>query len=380
MCYLLFIFKNTLTIRLLQIKTMKKRNKIDITNITDITDIMEILPDQLTIWLQEHGIASYRTGQIMRWIYQRQADSFDIMTDISKEDQLTLSDYFIITRLERVRIEKSEDGTRKYLFRLTDGSHIESVLIPEKGYYTLCISSQVGCAQGCGFCLTAKGGFIRNLSMAEITGQVRDIQNDIQGTIPLTNIVLMGMGEPLANYENVMNSINVITDVERGLGFTGRRVTLSTAGILPKLNKLSDGTSINLAISLNAVDNKTRDRLMPINKIYPIEKLIETCGRIKMKPRQRITFEYILIKGVNDSENDALKLVKLLSNVKSKINLIPFNSHEGCEFAAPEERVISRFQKILVDKNFTVMVRRSKGRDISAACGQLRARVEKSVI
>ena len=295
-------------------------------------DIKDITGEQLSTWLEKEGIAPYRTGQILRWIYKRQADAFEQMTDISKEIRSRLSSHFTINRLEKIRVEQSEDGSRKYLFGLKDGNRIESVLIPERGHSTLCISSQVGCAQGCRFCLTGKGGFVRNLSRGEILVQVRDIQHSLANPEHLTNIVLMGMGEPLANYRNVADALNVLTDTAAGFSFAGRRVTLSTAGLLPRLADLGIETTVNLAISLNATDNRTRDRLMPINKKYPIEQLLDACRNYPLKPHRRITFEYILLKGINDSEEDAGRLARLLRPIKAKINLIPFNAYEGSDF------------------------------------------------
>ena len=334
-------------------------------------NINELNKDQFAAWLDAHGIKAYRAGQVLKWIYSRQADTFDIMSDLSKDMRNLLESHFTIKRLEKISLETSKDGSRKYLFKLEDGNYIESVLIPEKDHYTLCISSQVGCAQGCTFCLTAKNGFVRNLTKSEILAQVRDVQKDLDSSMPLTNIVFMGMGEPLANYKNVIHAIQIITDGGFGLKFSSRRVTLSTAGLVPNLNQ---DTNINLAISLNASDNNTRSLLMPINKKYPIEKLIDACSRYKLSPRRRITFEYVLIRGINDSANDARRLVKLLRPLKAKINLIPFNEHEGCDYKRSEESVILGFQNILTGNNYTAVIRCSKGQDISAACGQLRAK------
>ena len=338
------------------------------------TNIMELTKDELVSWLKDHDIEAYRAKQIMKWIYFRQADDFEIMTDIKKEIRQLLSLNFTIDRLEKKQIEISQDGSRKYLFKLRDGQYIESVLIPEKNYYTLCISSQVGCAQGCKFCLTAKGGFVRNLTKGEILAQVRDIINDLDDPEKLKNIVMMGMGEPLANYKNVVGAIGTITDTRCGLAFSSRKVTLSTAGLAPRLPDLGRDTKVNLAISLNATDNKTRDMLMPINKKYPLEILLDACRKYRLPPRQSIMFEYILLKNINDSPDDANRLAKLLRSIKAKINLIPFNEHEGSEFKQPEEDVISNFKEILRKNNYIVVIRRSKGRDISAACGQLRVK------
>jgi 23S rRNA (adenine2503-C2)-methyltransferase len=337
-------------------------------------NILELTRDELIDWLAEREIAAYRADQIRKWIYLRQVDDFDLMTDISKEIRGLLARHFTVGRLGVERIETSRDGSRKYLFRLDDGRYIETVLIPERDHYTLCVSSQVGCAQGCLFCLTAAGGFERNLNRAEIIAQVRDIKNQLEDPERLSNIVFMGMGEPLANFKNLVSAIGAITDNDCGLRFAGRRVTVSTAGVVPRIVALGRETKVNLAVSLNATDNETRSRLMPINRTYPLEDLLEACRQFPLQPGRRITFEYILIKGINDSKDDAGRLAKLLHPIRSKINLIPFNPHEGCDFKRPTEEAIKAFYDILFAKNYTVIIRRSKGQDISAACGQLRAR------
>ena len=336
-------------------------------------DIKELTKELLVSWLEDRKIRSFRAKQILKWIYLRQEDSFDSMTDLRKDIRKLLSLHFTIKRLEKMEIKTSHDGSRKYLFKLKDGKYIESILIPEKDHYTLCVSTQVGCAQGCSFCLTAKGGFVRNLTKGEIVSQVRDIQNDLCGSKRLTNIVFMGMGEPLANYKNLIDAVNIIIDNDYGLNFAGRKVTMSTAGLVPKIIDFGRDTKVNIAISLNATDNKTRSMLMPINRKYPIEKLLDACRRYNLQPGRRITFEYILMKDINDSEKDAYRLAKLLGSIKSKINLIPFNEYDGCTFLRPEESVVQHFQEILLKKNYTVIIRHSKGQDISAACGQLSA-------
>jgi 23S rRNA (adenine2503-C2)-methyltransferase len=337
-------------------------------------NIIELTREQLLAWLTQRAIAGYRAEQILKWIYLRQADSFEQMTDISKDVRALLAQHFQIGRLEAEEVETSRDGSRKYLFKLGDGKRIESVLIPERDHYTLCVSSQVGCALGCLFCLTAAGGFERNLSRAEIIGQVRDIKNELENPELLRNIVFMGMGEPLANYENLVSALDTITNNDYGLRFATRRITVSTAGLVSRFRDLGRDTKVNLAISLNATDNDTRSRLMPINRQYPIEDLLDACRRYPLPAGRRITFEYILIHGVNDSLADARHLARLLQPIRCKINLIPFNPHGGCGFERPSESVIQAFFKILFDKNYTVIIRRSKGQDISAACGQLRAR------
>ena len=338
---------------------------------SEIPDIKDFNHDQLVSWLESRGIKPYRAKQIFKWIYKGKSDSFDTMTDIGKDLRQLLSSSFTIQRLITKKIETSMDGSRKYLFELSDGKHIESVWIPEKERATLCISSQIGCAQGCTFCLTGSAGFIRNLTMGEIIAQVKEVENDPYNKKRLTNIVFMGMGEPLANYTNVINAIDMMTNSEYGLGYSSRKITLSTAGIVPKLNQLCKDTNASLAISLNATDNHTRDDLMPINRTYPIEKLLEACRVYELKPRQKITFEYILIQGINDSDVNAKRLSELLKPIKSKINLIPFNEYPGSVFERPDESRINQFREILIKNNYTVITRYSKGLDISAACGQL---------
>ena len=334
-------------------------------------NILDLDRNELIGWLNGQRIEPYRADQILKWIYLRQTDRFERMTDIAKEIRSLFDDHFAISRLQIENIETSKDGSRKYLFKLKDEKYIESVLIPERDHYTLCISSQVGCAQNCEFCLTASGGFQRNLTKAEIVSQVRDVKNNLQDSMPLSNLVFMGMGEPLANYKNLVDAIEVITDSSLGLGFAGRRVTVSTAGLVSRLADLGRDTRVNLAVSLNATDNATRSRLMPINRKFPIEKLLEACQDFPLRGGRRITFEYVLLKGVNDSVKNARRLADLLRPIKSKINLIPFNSHPGCRYQRPDEDTILRFQQTLIDKNYTVMIRQSKGQDISAACGQL---------
>jgi len=341
------------------------------TELIEKSDIKDLSFDQLIVWLDKHGIAQFRAKQILKWVYKTKADSFESMTDIKKDLRHLLSEHFTVQRPVTKKIETSADGSRKYLFELLDGKHVESVWIPEKERSTLCISSQIGCAQGCAFCLTGTAGFIRNLTAGEIISQILEVERDPQKTKRLTNIVLMGMGEPLANYDNVIRATHMMINTEYGLGYSARKITLSTAGLIPKLPRLSKDTDVSLAVSLNATDNQTRDRLMPINRTYPIEKLLETCRLYDLKPRQKITFEYILIKGINDSDANAKRLAQLLKPIKAKINLIPFNEYPGSRFKRPDETRINQFRDILVKNNYTVITRYSKGQDISAACGQL---------
>ena len=335
-------------------------------------DIIDLSADQLVHWLAEQGEAAFRAAQIRKWLYVHQVDDFSEMTNLSKGLRQRLADHFTCARLQVAAVENSTDGCRKFLFQLQDGKFIESVLIPETDRSTLCISSQVGCAQGCRFCLTAKGGLVRNLSAGEIIAQVRDVMHAVPAP-RLTNIVVMGMGEPLANYANMVAAIGVITDANAGLGISKRRFTLSTAGMVSRLEALGRDTDVNLAVSLNAADDDTRSALMPINRTYPLAALMAACRNYPLAPRRRITFEYILMAGVNDADADAARLSKLLHGVKAKINLIPFNDYPGSPYRRPSDARVAAFQEILASRHHTAMVRLSRGQDISAACGQLRA-------
>jgi 23S rRNA (adenine2503-C2)-methyltransferase len=340
---------------------------------TNKTDIQELTGARLRLWLADRGLRPFHADQVLRWVHQRQSDDFGAMTDLSKSLRSLLNEYFCIRRLAVERVAAATDGTRKFLFGLADGRQVETVLIPERGHHTLCISTQVGCAQGCRFCMTARGGLVRHLTCGEIVAQVRDVAAlSAKEGLNLTNVVLMGMGEPLANYRAVVDALSVITDADRGLGFSARRVTLSTVGLVPRLADLAAETRVNLAISLNAADDETRSALMPVNRRYPLDALMAACRAYPLAPRRRITFEYILIAGVNDRPGDARRLVALLHGIRAKVNLIPFNEHPGCDFRRPAQAVIDAFQRQLLDAGRTAVVRYSKGSDIAAACGQLR--------
>lgn len=344
-------------------------------------NIKSLAIGDLKALLAELGCKPYRARQLFAWIYSRGARSFDEMTDIAKAERLLLGSRFSVASLDLLRQELSSDGTRKFLFGLEDGHTVESVLIPEEERQTLCISSQVGCAQACRFCITGGGGFQRNLLAYEIADQVVNVEKFLAGgkkyspeTRRITNIVLMGMGEPLANFDEVVKALAIITSGE-GLGFSTRRVTLSTAGLVPEIEKLGrSGVKVNLAVSLNATTDEVRDRIMPVNKRYPIKELLAACRHFPLEPRRRITFEYVLLRGVNDGAEDALRLAKLLRGIKAKINLIPYNPSPGSEFKRPSDATVRRFQKVLEEHDYTAPVRESRGRDIAAACGQLRER------
>jgi 23S rRNA (adenine2503-C2)-methyltransferase len=321
-------------------------------------------------WVVGLGLEAYRGRQVRNWLMKRLAGSFNEMSDLPKSLRTLLNEKADITHLEKFKTLVSKDGTKKYLFKLTDGLFIESVLIPERDHFTLCISSQAGCAMGCRFCLTAEQGLKRNLKSSEIIDQVIQVKRSMDDPDRLTNIVLMGMGEPLANYDAVLKAIrNLISD--DGMNFSHRKVTLSTCGLIPQMKQLGKDITVNLAISLNAADNETRSFLMPINRKYPLESLISACKVFLLPNRQMITFEYILIKDINDSDEDALKLASLLSGIRSKINLIPLNPYPDSDQSPPSLENTLHFQKTLINNHFTAIIRKSKGKDIMAACGQL---------
>jgi 23S rRNA (adenine2503-C2)-methyltransferase len=293
------------------------------------------------------------------------------MTELSKKLREELAERAYISNLTLLNRLTSHDGTEKFLFGLEDGETIESVLIPDEERLTLCISSQVGCAMGCVFCLTGKSGLKRNLGPHEIIDQVISVN---RMTLPrrITNIVLMGMGEPLANFDNVVEALRRMTGV---MVISPRRITLSTAGIVPRIAELGQlGLKVNLAISLNATTDSVRDVIMPINKTYPIKALLDTCRKLPLQQTRKITFEYVMLKDINDSTADAKRLVRLLHGIQSKINLIPFNPYSDCEYERPDDIAVLRFQEIMAKAEVTVIIRKSKGWDILAACGQLKAR------
>lgn len=327
---------------------------------------------ELESFVKGPGLPQYRVKQLLHWIYGKKAESVDEITELSKELRSKLSEISYISNLNLLNRQTSRDGTEKFLFGLEDGESIESVLIPDVNRLTLCISSQIGCALGCRFCLTGKLGLKRNLKSHEIIDQIIAVSRLIEPERKITNIVLMGMGEPLANFDEVVDALWRITEL---MGFTKRRITLSTAGIVPKILELPQkAPPVNLAISLNATTDAVRNYLMPINKKYPIKVLLDTCRKFPLPPRGRITFEYVMIEGINDTPEDAKRLLKLLRRIPSKVNLIPFNPHEDIEFKRPSDKRVLDFQRILLKGNLTAFIRKSKGQDILAACGQLKAK------
>ena len=339
-------------------------------------DLQNFTREELEGFVRSLGERSFRGRQIMRWIYQQGVEDFEEMTDIGKAFRRRLKEVAHISSLKPLAIETSPDGTSKFLFPLGDGNSVESVLIPHEGRLTLCISTQVGCRMGCRFCLTGLQGFARNLTAGEIVNQILAVRK-ATGRKRITNVVLMGMGEPLDNYEQVVKAIRVMED-EFGLGLSGRRITLSTVGLLPELERIfSEGIRFRLAISLNAADQGTRSRLMPISRRYPLEELLELCRRLPLPPRERITFEYVLIAGVNDSVKDAERLSQVLKGIRCKVNLIPYNEVPELPFRRPDPERVLAFQRVLLEAGYTVPLRESRGQEISAACGQLRGKVLK---
>jgi 23S rRNA (adenine2503-C2)-methyltransferase len=325
------------------------------------------------------GEKPFRARQLWRWIYVRGATSFDGMTDLPKELRARLAERFYVHRPAVTRRQDSEDGTIKWLLRLEDGSEIECVFIPEESRGTLCVSSQVGCTLTCRFCHTGTQRLVRHLEAGEIVAQLlsaRDALGDWaapSGRRRLTNVVFMGMGEPLFNFDAVARALAIARDPE-GLALSRRRITVSTSGVVPMIRRLGEETGAMLAVSLHAATDELRDRLVPLNRKYPIAALLAACRDYPgLSNARRITFEYVMLRGVNDSDADARALVKLLAGIPSKINLIPFNAWPGSGFECSEPGRIARFGEIVAAAGYTAPVRRPRGRDILAACGQLKS-------
>jgi 23S rRNA (adenine2503-C2)-methyltransferase len=339
-------------------------------------DLKSLTQPQLEAFLADMGKEKYRSKQILRWIYQRQVSDFEQMTDLAKAFREQLQERAYVSDLVPVTVQTSKDGTRKYLLRLDDGETIEAVRIPmDEGRATLCISTQVGCAMGCKFCMTGTFGLTRNLRVDEIVNQVCAALKDG----PIGNIVFMGMGEPLHNLENVAKALEILY-LDDGLGYGTRRVTLSTCGLVPEILKLCERIKVNLAVSLNAPTDELRSQLMPVNLRYPLAELMSACREFTSKTKQRVTFEYILLGGVNDSLTDAKRLIKLIHGVRCKINLIAYNEHDGAEFKSPTTETVKAFQDYLLQRGIVATLRASKGQDIAAACGQLKGKEEQGEV
>ncbi len=327
---------------------------------------------ELEAWAKGHGLPAFRGRQLFRWLWRPGFNDFEQATDFSLELRSKIAGMGTLSSLEPVSIQTSRDSTVKFAWRLHDGDVVETVLIPEKDHTTVCVSVQAGCAMGCRFCHTARMGFRRNLSPSEIAAQVLCVMENVEESYWPRNIVFMGMGEPLMNYDNLIRALDILTD-DLGLNFSSRRITVSTCGIVSMMPALGHDTDVGLAVSLHAPDDETRDKIMPVNRRWNIAALMKACRKYPLARRRRITFEYLLLKDVNDSLEHARRLGKLLRGIPAKINLIPFNESPGIPFKRSSDESMAGFQNVLRDMNYTAVIRKSKGRDISAACGQLYA-------
>lgn len=317
------------------------------------------------------GLRTFHGRQVFQWLHKKGVTRFDDMTDLALPVRATLTEAFTVVTPTVSRKQTSVDGTTKFELQLQDGRHIEAVYIPDTPKQTFCISTQVGCAMACAFCLTGKMGLTRHLSAGEIVSQVRVLAQETGLIGQPFNVVLMGMGEPLHNYDATMKALRVLYDAH-GLGLHPKRITLSTVGVVPALERLATEPDIpNLAISLHATTNDSRNLLVPINRRYDLDALIAACQKFPLQARRRITFEYVLLNGVNDTPDDARRLVRVLNGIKSKVNLLPLNEAAGIQFTRPSDERINTFARILVERGLNTSVRKSRGRDIRAACGQL---------
>jgi len=343
----------------------------------DLRELHGLTEEEMVRFVTEDlGERRFRALQIFHWIHQRGATSFDAMTDLSKELRQRLSEVATLRSLEKDLEQRSVDGTIKYRFRTADGKRIEAVYMPAEDRKTLCVSTQAGCAMGCTFCMTATMGLQRNLSPAEIVGQVHAVNTEIASQMPapaprpITNLVFMGMGEPLHNFDNLKTALEILQS-EQGLNFSHRHITVSTVGLVPMIERFGRETDVKLAISLNASQDAQRSEIMPINRKWNIQALLDACRKFPLRQGRRITFEYVLIKGVNDDDQDARRLVELLRGIPAKVNLIPYNENPGLGFESTGEERAEAFRQILADGHIAAFVRKNRGRDIAAACGQL---------
>ncbi|MFM8552623.1 MAG: 23S rRNA (adenine(2503)-C(2))-methyltransferase RlmN [Nitrospiraceae bacterium] len=322
-------------------------------------------------FVQNLGWPKYRAQQILRWLYQGRAHTIAQMTDLSMAERAILESRTTVGRSRHCRVLQAEDGTRKFLITLEDGLTVETVLIPDGRRLTLCLSTQVGCTLDCTFCLTGAMGLKRNLKACEIVDQVLTVQDRLEPNTTLSSLVLMGMGEPLANLDSVAEAIARLTNRQWGLGISAHRITLSTAGLASRLKEVA-ALDVNLAISLNASTQEQRAQLMPaVNRLFSLKQLLEACRAYPLPPRRRLTFEYVLLGGVNDADTDARRLVKLLVGIKCKVNLIPVKPFPGSPYQRPADGTVLRFQAILKQAGVDTFIRKSKGRDVLGACGQL---------
>jgi len=347
---------------------------------TDIpkVNLLNLSRSEMEEFFVSLGEKSFRASQVFKWIYQGGVDNFPEMTNLSKSLRAQLEEIAEIRPPKIIIDQASEDGTHKWVVEIDSGNHIETVFIPEKNRGTLCISSQVGCALACTFCSTAQQGFNRNLTTAEIVGQLWIANKALGFKSPderiISNVVMMGMGEPLLNFDNVVRAMNIMMD-DFSFGLSKRRVTLSTAGVVPAIDRLRDVTDVSLALSLHAPNDELRDQLVPLNKKYPIKEVLDACKRYVGTDRRRITIEYVMLDGINDSVAHARELVKLLRDVPAKVNLIPFNPFPNTAYRRSSKEAIDRFRDILMQHDLTTVTRKTRGEDIDAACGQLVGKV-----
>jgi len=349
------------------------------------TNLRNLTAAQLAHFFQSIGLPAVRARHVFRWLFYPGNNDLSQMEVVKRDIRDTLAAQATISVLRPEQTETAKDGTIKFGFRLHDGVTIESVLIPGPKRHTLCVSSQAGCAMGCAFCLTGGMGLSRNLEPAEIVGQVMAVMEHmvargVQRSTPrelINNLVFMGMGEPLANFEHLRTALAILTD-PLGLEFTERRITVSTCGLVPRIKDLGATVKVNLAISLHAADDETRDRLMPVNRTYPVASLLNACREYPLAPGKVILIEYILFQGINDSPADARLLAERLRGIPCRINLMPFNESAAMPFRCPAPQVIKGFQSILRQAGFTTLIRNSRGGDISAACGQLASSLKPS--
>ena len=330
----------------------------------------------LEAYFSKIGEKPFRAKQLLKWLYQAGVTDFDEMTDLSKSLRTYLKEHCMINLPEIVLEKVATDGTVKWVLKMACGNRVETVFIPEEKRGTLCVSSQVGCALACSFCSTAQQGFNRNLTTAEIIGQLWVATHRLGDESRITNVVMMGMGEPLLNFDNVVAAMNLMMD-DFTFGLSKRRVTVSTSGIVPAMNRLHDVCDVSMAVSLHAANDELRDELVPINQKYPLKELMAACRDYAAQgPRKYITFEYVMLDGINDSLQDARALVKLLKNVPAKINLIPFNPFPNSGYGCSSADTISRFKDVLYKAGLVTTIRKTRGEDIDAACGQLVGKVK----
>ena len=335
-------------------------------------NLVGLLPSELEDLAVELGASRYRGRQLATWIYRKSVFDLEAMTDLPKEFRKHLAERAVVEVPEPERLMPSQDGSRKLVFVLAGGSRISSVLMPDDDRMTLCVSTQVGCGFACGFCLTGVMGLERNLTAGEIVGQILAANRLLEQGQRATHLVFMGMGEPLANYAALVKALRILTDAKLGLGYSPRRITVSTVGLVPGIDKLGrEELKVNLAVSLHATTDEVRSRLMPVNRSFDLAALLAAVKRYPLAPRQRVFFEYVMLEDVNDTLDDAHRLARLLRGIKAKVNLIPFNDWEGARFRRPPLARILAFQSVLLDAGITTTVRWSKGEDIGAACGQL---------